>query len=136
MPVRNLRRCFAVGHRMTKSLAIILTAICFATPAFAISYPVSGRYGLSNETNPGPIDCTGKRVIRFEPERRFDSGGGVPDYRIIDLITSGNNSYRITEEFNTGQIRAQITYGLSVVDSSRIELAMSPGGTLKLKRCA
>ena len=121
---------------MTKSLAIILTAMCFATPAFAVSYPVIGRYGLSNETNPGPIDCTGKRVIRFEPERRFDSGGGVPDYRIIDLVPSGRSSYRITEEINTGQIRAQITSSLSVVDSSRIELAMSPGGTLKLKRCA
>ena len=92
MPLGNLRACMIVGPRMNlgirmkKFAVILLTATSLATPAFAITYPVSGRWGLSNETDPGPIDCEGKRVIRFDPYRRFDSGGGVPDYRVIDLV--------------------------------------------------
>ena len=120
---------------MRKIGIILLTATCLATPAFAITYPVSGRWGLSNETEPGPIDCEGKRVIRFDPYRRFDSGGGVPDYRVIDLVNEADTTFRITEEFNTGQIRAQIRYTLRLIDPDRIELEMSRGGTLKLKRC-
>ena len=120
---------------MKKFSLVLLTATCLASPALAITYPVSGRWGLSTETEPGPIDCEGKRVIRFETERRFDSGGGVPDYRVIDLINEADTNFRITEEFNTGQIRAQISYTLRLIDSDRIELAMSRGGTLKLKRC-
>src|SRR6185436_17648573 len=90
MPPRNPARHPAVGLRMTKFIAALLAAASFATPAFAVSYPVSGRYGLSSEIKPGPIDCSGKRVIRFEDVRRFDSGGGVPDFRLIDLVRQGN----------------------------------------------
>jgi hypothetical protein len=120
---------------MKKFAAILLTASCLATPAFAFTYPVSGRWRLSAATEPGPIDCAGKRVIRFDPDRRFDSGGGVPDYRVIDLVNEADTTFRITEEFHTGQIKAQIRYTLRLIDSDRIELAMSPGGTLTLKRC-
>jgi hypothetical protein len=126
----------AVGHCMKKFAVTLLAVCCAATPTFAASYPVSGRYGQSSEIKPGPIDCTGKRVIRFDAERRFDSGGGVPEYRLRDSVQQGSRAYRITEEFNTGQINAQLTYTLRVLDSDRIELLMSPGGTLKLKRCA
>jgi hypothetical protein len=125
----------SLGLRMKKFSAILLTATCLATPAFAITYPVSGRWGLSSETEPGPIDCEGKRVIRFDPYRRFDSGGGVPDYRVIDLINEADTNFRITEEFHTGQIKARISYVLRLIDPDRIELAMARGGTLKLKRC-
>jgi hypothetical protein len=120
---------------MKTFVAILITAVCLATPALAITYPVSGRWGQSTETKPGPIDCTDKRVIRFDQFRRFDSGGGVPDYRMIDLVHEGDTAFRITEEFNTGQINARLTYLLRLIDSDRIELAMARGGTLKLKRC-
>lgn len=85
---------------------------------------------MSTETEPGPIDCDGKRVIRFDEQRRFDSGGGVPDYRVIDLVNEADTNFLITEEFNTGQIRAKIRYTMRLIDPDRIELAMSPGGTL------
>ena len=120
-----------------KTLFTALLAACaLATPALAITYPVSGRWGQSTETKPGPIDCTNKRVIRFGNDRRFDSGGGVPEYRALNLVPQGNRAFRITEAFNTGQINAKVNYTLRLIDSDRIELAMSPGGTLKLKRCA
>lgn len=121
---------------MKKITALLLATCCAAAPAFAAGYPVSGRYGQSGEIKPGPIDCTGKRVVRFDAERRFDSGGGVPQYRLRDIVQQGSASFRVTEEFNTGQVRARLTYTLRLIDSDRIELAMSRGGTLKLKRCA
>jgi hypothetical protein len=121
---------------MKKSIAIALTAASLATPAFAITYPVSGDWTLSTESQPGPVDCTGKRVIRFDASRRFDSDGGVPDYRVIDLVNEGNTIFRMTEEFNTGQINARLRSTLRLIDPDRIELAMERGGTLKLKRCA
>ncbi len=121
---------------MKTPITIVLAASLLATPAFALSYPVSGRYGLSAETKPGPIDCAGKRVIRFDGVRRFDSNGGVPEYRIFDVVQNGPANFRITEQFATAQINARLKYTLRLVDSDRIELAMSPGGTLKLKRCS
>ena len=135
MPARNLGCFLPLVYRM-KKFAALFVACVVATPAFALSYPVSGRYGQSSEIKPGPIDCAGKRVVRFEGERRFDSGGGVPQYRMRDIVPNGTAAFRVTEEFHTGQIRAQLSYTLRQVDSDRIELTMSPGGTLKLKRCA
>ena len=119
-----------------KLLVILLAASAVATPALALTYPVSGRWTPSSESKPGPIDCTDKRIIRFEPFRRFDSDGGVPDYRVIDRVDEGNTAFRITEEFHTGQIKARLSYTLRLIDSDRIELAMARGGSLKLKRCA
>jgi hypothetical protein len=121
---------------MKKFALAVLAASLLATPALALSYPVQGRYGESSEVEPGLIDCSGKRVIRFDDVRRFDNGGGVPDYRMIELLHEGNTAFRITEEFHTGQIKAQHRYLLRLIDSERIELALDRGGTLRLKRCA
>jgi hypothetical protein len=121
---------------MKTFIAASLLLGALTVPALALTYPVSGRYGLSNETKPGPVDCSGKRVIRFDAERRFDSGGGVPDYRVIGLVQESPTAYRVTEEFNTGQIHARLTSTLRLLDPDRIELALQRGGTLKLKRCA
>jgi len=120
---------------MKTFIAAVLVVGALTAPALAVTYPVSGRWGLSAETKPGPVDCTGKRVIRFDPSRRFDSGGGVPDYRVIDLVRESDTAFRVTEEFNTGQIDARQTYILRLPDPDRIELAMERGGTLKFKRC-
>ena len=122
---------------MKTSVSIFLAAslVLAAAPAFAITYPVSGLWGQSDETKPGPIDCTGKRVIQFDPYRRFDSNGGVPDYRIIDLIANGTTMFRITEEFHTGQINARTRWDLRILDPDRIQLALERDGTLTLKRC-
>jgi hypothetical protein len=120
---------------MKTFIAALLVLGALIAPALAFTYPVSGRWGLSDTTKPGPIDCTGKRVIRFDAARRFDSDGGVPDYRVIDLERDGDSAFRITEEFNTGQIQARLTSTLRLIDPDRIELVMQRGGTLTLKRC-
>jgi hypothetical protein len=115
---------------------VLVAASALPTPAFALTYPVNGRFGQSSETKPGPIDCAGKRVITFSGMQRFDSRGGVPAYRLFDVVSAGNAAFRITEEFATGQIRAQNRITLRQIDSDRIEIIMSPGGTLTFKRCA
>jgi hypothetical protein len=119
---------------MKTSAVILVASLVLTAPAYAITYPVSGRWGQSNETRPGPIDCTGKRVIQFDPYRRFDSNGGVPDYRIIVLVENGT-TFRITEEFHTGQIDARTRWDLRILDPDRIQLALERDGTLTLKRC-
>ena len=82
---------------------LILATLACAAPAFAQNYPVSGRWGESNTSDKGPIDCSGKRVIGFNGDQRTDSKGGVPAYRNRSVEKS-DNSYRVTDEFTTGQI--------------------------------
>jgi len=83
----------------------------------------------------GAIDWVGKRVIDFIGNQRTDSNGGVPSYRNRSVTAEGPSSYRIVDEFTTGQISAGHTsYILRKVDPDHIELVME-GGALKLQRC-
>lgn len=119
----------------TLVIAALLAALLSA-PAFAASYPVQGKWGESNSTDKTPVDCTGLRTIDFQGERRFDSGGGVPDFRALTVERQGQSAYGVTEEFNTGQINARNTITLRVLsDPDRLELAMASGGTIKLRKC-
>jgi hypothetical protein len=119
-----------------KSAATALTFCVFAAPALAQSYPVSGPWGQSTSTSKGAIDCTGKRIISFNGNQRTDSKGGVPGYRIKSMTEAGPSSYRIIDEFSTGQISYGYQYyTLRQIDDDHIVLQMQPGGTLKLQRC-
>src|SRR5262245_58365911 len=83
----------------------------------------------------GRIDCTGKRVIAFVGNQRTDSNGGAPSYRNQSVTAEGQSSYRIVDEFTTGQISAgRTSYVLRMVDADHIEMVME-GGALKLQRC-
>ena len=114
---------------------LILAALACATPAVAQNYPVSGKWGESSSSAKGAIDCSGKRVIGFNGDQRTDSKGGVPAYR-NRTVTKSDNSYRVTDEFTTGQIsNAHTTYDLKQVDADRIEMKQQGGKTLTLQRC-
>jgi hypothetical protein len=113
--------------------ALALTAL--AAPALAADYPVSGKWGQSTSSEKGPIDCSGKRVISFNGNQRTDSNSGVPAYRNFSVTRQGPSSYRIVDEFDTGQIRARATLTLRQVDDDHIEINQIPGGTVKLQRC-
>ena len=107
-----------------------------AAPAQAQVYPVQGRWGQSASTEKGAIDCAGKRVIEFLGDQRTDSAGGVPTFRNQSVTPEGPSSYRIVDEFTTGQISAgHTTYALRKVDDDRIEMNTQDGGSLKLQRC-
>jgi hypothetical protein len=114
-------------------VAILLSAL--AAPVQAQIYPVQGRWGQSTSSEKGAIDCADKRVIEFNGNQRTDSNGGVPSYRNQSVTSEGTSSYRIVDEFSTGQISAGHTsYILRKVDSDHIEMVME-GGAVKLQRC-
>ncbi len=113
------------------TLLLALTA-----PAFAVEYPVSGKWGQAATSDKGPVDCSKLRVIAFNGETRTDSKGGVPAYRLKSVSAEGTASFRVVDEFTTGQIsNARVNYTLSKIDADHLELNMNPGGPLKLQRC-
>ena len=115
----------------TITAAVLLSVLA----AMAQVYPVQGRWGQSTNSENGAIDCVGKRVIDFIGNQRTDSNGGVPSYRNRSVTAEGPSSYRIVDEFTTGQISAGHTsYILRKVDPDHIELVLE-GGALKLQRC-
>ena len=119
--------------RNTILTAMVLTLL--AMPALADDYPVSGRWGQSSSSEKGPIDCSKLRIISFNGDTRTDSNGGVPAYRNKSITATGS-TFRVVDEFTTGQIRnAKMSYTLTQTDADHIELNMKPGGLLKLQRC-
>jgi len=120
---------------MRKMILFGLLTGALAAPAFAATYPVSGRWGQSTGTAKGAIECSGKRVVAFNGNIRTDSGGGVPAYQNRSVTPAGPAQYRIVDIFSTGQISSgQASYTLRLVDDDHIELKMQ-SGTLKLQRC-
>jgi hypothetical protein len=124
---------------MRPTLTLVLAVATFAASAAvarADTFPVSGRFGISNWTVKGAIDCANLRVINFAGEQRTDSDGGVPSYRNNWVRREGEGRYRVSDWFTTGQIRnGQMFYELRVVDPDRIEMIQQRGGTLRLQRC-
>jgi len=121
---------------MRKMILTALLVTTLAAPAFAQSYPVSGRWGESTSSEKGPIDCAGnKRVIDFAGDQRTDSNGGVPEYRNKSVESVGQSDYRIVDEFSNAQVSAgQSEYTLRKIDSDHIVMNQS-GSVLNLQRC-
>ena len=124
------------GHKFC--LACLTTAIVslpiIAGFAVAQSYPVTGKWTYDDTGGDGPAKECGKRYMDFRGERRFDTGGGVPDYRNRSVTQDGDN-YSLVDEFNTGQINARLNYNIRRVDNDRIELKLPANKTVKLRRC-
>jgi hypothetical protein len=120
--------------RKTIPLAILLTAL--AVPALADSYPVDGQWGQSASSENGAIDCSGKRVITFNGNQRQDSNGGVPAYRNKSVTAESSSSYRVVDQFTSGQIsNGSVSYTLRQVDDDHIVMQQQQGGTIKFQRC-
>ncbi|HEY0224647.1 MAG TPA: hypothetical protein VGC38_09050 [Pseudolabrys sp.] len=121
---------------MQKAILTLMLLIALAAPTFAAGYPVSGKWGQSSDSQKGPIDCGKLRVIEFRGDQRTDSNGGVPAYRLKSVSVDGPSTYRVVDEFSTGQINnARLGYTLTQLDPDHIEMNMTPGGRLKLQRC-
>ena len=114
--------------------AAIVSLPIIAGFAVAQSYPVTGKWTYEDTGGEGPARDCGKRYMDFQGERRFDTGGGVPDYRNRSVSGDGDE-YRLSDEFNTGQIRARVDYNIRRVDNDRIELKLPYNKTVKLRRC-
>ena len=114
--------------------AAIVSLPIIAGFAVAQSYPVTGKWTYEDTGGEGPARDCGKRYMDFQGERRFDTGGGVPDYRNRSVSGDGDE-YRLSDEFDTGQIRARVDYNIRRVDNDRIELKLPYNKTVKLRRC-
>lgn len=120
--------------RTTILSAMLLTAL--AAPSLAQVYPVEGKWGQTTSSTKGTIDCNDRRVIEFNGDQRTDSNGGVPAYRNQSVTPEGSSSYRVVDEFSTGQISAgHSSYILRRVDADHIEMNLPQGDSLKLQRC-
>jgi hypothetical protein len=120
---------------MRKAILSAMLLSALAAPALADNYPVTGKWGQSANSAKGAIDCTGIRVITFYGNQRTDSNGGVPAYRNKSVTAAGSSTYRIVDEFSTGQVNAaQTSYTLRQIDADHIEMK-GQVGTLKLQRC-
>jgi hypothetical protein len=122
-----------------KICVICLTGAIVSLPiiaglAVAQSYPVSGKWSYEDTGGDGPAPECGKRYMEFSGERRFDTGGGVPDYRNRSVTRDGDE-YRLVDEFNTGQIRARVDYNIRRVDNDRIQLKLPQDKSVTLRRC-
>ena len=121
---------------MRKMILPAMLLLAFAAPAMAGNYPVSGKWGQSNSSEKGPIDCSKLRVIGFNGDTRTDSKGGVPAYRNKSISAEGSSSFRVVDEFTTGQIRnGSMSYKLRLIDDDHIEMNLQQGGSLKLQKC-
>ena len=116
-------------------LVAVVTALAVAPPAaWAQSYPVSGKWTYENPHGDGPAKDCGRRYMTFQSPQRFDTGGGVPSYRNLSVDNTGNATYRIVDEFATGQIRARSSYTLRQIDADHIVIQVA-GNTIPLRRC-
>jgi hypothetical protein len=108
-----------------------------SSSALAASYPVSGKWTYENAASEGPATTcdADRRIMEFAGQRRFDTGGGVPDYRNVSIQQTEIAEYRIVDEFFTGQIRGRANYTLRLIDPDHIEIEMA-GKTIALRRCA
>ena len=113
-----------------------IAATALTAPAFADSYPVSGKWGVSTSTEKGPVDCSKLRVLNFNGNQRTDSGGGVPAYRNRTVRPDGADRYRVEDEFTTGQIsNAHVNYTLRKIGDDRLEMNQQRGGSFQLRKC-
>ena len=118
-------------------LIFVLVVAALAAPphaAWAQSYPVSGKWTYEDPQGEGPAQDCGRRFMTFQGNQRFDTGGGVPNYRNVSVDDTGDGSYRIVDAFSTGQIDAQSNYSLRLVDDDHIVIHVA-GETIRLRRC-
>jgi hypothetical protein len=131
-----LQESIPMRHHVRLVAISALLSLAGVASAFAAAYPVQGKWGQSTSTDKKPVDCTHLRTVDFRGERRFDSGGGVPDFRAISVEPQGQSTWRVVEEFRTGQINARNQLTLRVAsEPDRIELELARGGTIKLRKC-
>lgn len=113
---------------------LVLAGLPCGTAQAQSAYPVSGKWTYENASAEGPAKDCGKRFMNFQSPQRFDTGGGVPNYRNISVDNTGGDTYRIVDEFATGQINARSSYTLRRIDADHIVIQVA-GHTIPLRRC-
>jgi hypothetical protein len=110
--------------------------ILIVTAALADTYPISGKWTYDNPRAEGPAEDCGARYMSFEGNARRTTVGGVSFFSNFKVEQIGDSRYRITDQFDNGMISARQIYNLRIVDSDHIELDLSAGPVIALRRCA
>lgn len=129
MPDRTI-----MHHALLPIWAALLLSIA-SSPAPADTYPVSGTWTYDNPRAEGPAPDCGARYMRFEGNQRRDTGGSVPAFRNFSVEANGEGRFRVVDQFASGQINARQSYVMRVVDKDHLELTLSSGQTIALRRC-
>jgi hypothetical protein len=129
----------AAPARMTRLCILTFAAVAlvsFAGGAAADPYPVAGKWTYEHASDPGRAKtCTG-RIMEFRGEQRFDTGGGVPQYRNVSVNRASQTQFAVIDEFFNVQIRGRVPYMLRMIDGDHIELHLEQGGAvIPLRRC-
>lgn len=122
-----------MSHLRTGLIALLAVLVAGAS-ALADTYPVSGRWTYNYSPDKGPAKQCGSRHMDFRGDRRFDTGGSVPDYRNMSVTKTGRQ-YAIVDEIFNGQVRGHVDYTLRLIDADHLEIMFANGSRILLRRC-
>lgn len=118
------------------TFALMLIAFALsAQPARADTYPVSGKWTYDNASDGGPAEECGKRTMEFRGTQRFDTVGGVAQYRNRSVDRTSPTAFTVVDEFFNVMVRGRVQYTLRIIDEDHIELHLDRGGNIPLRRC-
>ena len=127
---------------MTRTLILALLSIALAggaaPPAMGDSYPVSGLWTYRNASEKGPAKTCDRPTMEFRGDRRFDTLGGVPDYRNARVERIDASSFALNDLFLTWpNVRGNVYYSLRLIDEDHIQIDIPRAGrAFLLRRCA
>jgi len=107
-----------------------------AHAAHADAYPVSGLWTYDDTSDRGPAENCGRRTMEFRGEQRFDTVGGVSQYRNVSVGQASSTAFAVVDEFFNLMIRGRVQYELHIIDNDHIVLRLERGGDIALRRCA
>jgi hypothetical protein len=123
------------------TFVLALVACGLGTQAAHADYPVSGKWTYDDASGSGPAKSCGRRTMEFRGVQRFDTVGGVAQYRnvSVDNVTpnpASPKAFAVVDEFFNLMIRGRVQYTLRIVDKDHIVLRLDRGGDIALRRCA
>ena len=128
---------------MTRIFTFVLTLVAFGLGAQAAraDYPISGKWTYDSASDAGPAKDCGKRTMEFRGMERFDTVGGVSQYRNVSVDDVSRNpaaptAFAVVDEFFNVMIRGRVQYELRIIDKDHIVLRLDRGGNIALRRCA
>jgi hypothetical protein len=121
---------------MIIKFACVLTALgLLASPAFASAYPIAGKWTNDHAVAAGPAKTCRTSYMEFHDTHRFDSAGGIREYRNVS-VSGAPPVWRIVDQFFAVQIRGRVSYTLRLIDPDHVELQLGDSGKrIKLRRC-
>jgi hypothetical protein len=118
------------------TFALTLIACGLGAQAARADYPVSGKWTYDNASDAGPAKSCGRRTMEFRGMQRFDTVGGVAQYRNVSVDQAAPKAFAVVDEFFNVMIRGRVQYTLRVIDEDHIVLRLERGGNIALRRCA